>query len=387
MPNFAETRNIAAHMSAPNAGGNGYPYGSIIEQLYVVDGGSIDWAYGELGMAAFSTELSGQNFLPSYSCIDNPGCGSSQGIWPENRQMFLYLAKIARTPYLTSHGPDANTVVTNPASVPPGVPSQLTASINFAWSNNAFSQNVGAAEYYIDTPPWAGGTAIPMNGTFNSPTVAVNATINTAGLSVGRHVIFVRGRGVSDFQGFQTWGPISAAFLDVTGGPTPTSVVSRKPHNGMPFDISLPLSGSFGVECRSGGATNDYQVIFTFANSVTFSSAALTASAGSVSASSGNGTATITVNLTGVTNARRITVTLSAVNNGTSTGDVGVSIGVLVGDTNGDGFVNAGDALQTRNHSGEATDATNFRSDVNVDGFVNSGDALVVRSRSGTALP
>ena len=222
MPNYAETRNIAAHMAAPNAGGNGYPFGSIIEQLYPVDGGSIDWAYGELGMAAFSTELSGGDFLPLYSCIDNPGCGSSQGIWPENRQMLLYLAKIARTPYLTSHGPDANTVVTNPASVPQGVPSQLTASINFAWSNNAFSQNVGAAEYYTDTPPWAGGTAIPMNGTFNSPTVAVNATINTASLSVGRHVIFVRGRGVSDFQGFQTWGPFSAAFLDVTGGPTPT---------------------------------------------------------------------------------------------------------------------------------------------------------------------
>jgi hypothetical protein len=229
MPNFAETNNIAAHMAAPNAGGNGYPYGSIIEQLYPVDGGSIDWAYGELGMAAFSTELAGQSFLPSYSCIDNPGCGSSQGLWPENRGMLLYLAKIARTPYLTSHGPDANTVVTNPPSVPQGVPSQLTASINFAWSNNAFIQNVGAAEYYIDTPPWAAGTAIPMNGAFNSPTVPVDATINTASLSVGRHVIFVQGRGVSDFQGFQTWGPISAAFLDVTGGPTPTPSVTPTP--------------------------------------------------------------------------------------------------------------------------------------------------------------
>ena len=154
--------------------------------------------------------------------------------------MLLYLAKIARTPYLTSHGPDANTVVTNPASVPQGVPSQLTASINFAWSNNAFSQNVGAAEYYIDTPPWAGGTAIPMNGTFNSPTVAVNATINTASLSGGRHVIFVRGRGVSDFQGFQTWGPISAAFLDVTGGPTPTPSVTPTPTS-TPTPAATPL--------------------------------------------------------------------------------------------------------------------------------------------------
>src|SRR5213593_3661181 len=143
--------------------------------------------------------------------------------------MLLYLAKIARTPYLTSHGPDANTVVTMPASVPQGVPSQLTASTNFAWSNNAFTQNVGAAEYYIDTPPWNSGTAIPMNGAFNSPTVAVDATINTASLSVGRHVIFVQGRGVSDVQGFQTWGPISAAFLDVTGGATPTPSITPTP--------------------------------------------------------------------------------------------------------------------------------------------------------------
>ena len=229
MPNYAETRNIAAHMTAANAGGNGYPYGSIQEELYPVDGGSIDWSYGELGMASYSTEFGGQSFLPTYSCIDNPGCGSSQGIWPENRGMLLYLAKIARTPYLTSHGPDANTVVTNPAAVPPGTPSQLTGSITFAWTGNSFSQNVGAAEYYIDTPPWAGGTAIPMNGSFSSATVAVNATINTASLSAGRHVIFVRGRGVSDFQSFQTWGPISAAFLDVTGGPTPTPSVTPAP--------------------------------------------------------------------------------------------------------------------------------------------------------------
>ena len=62
-------------------------------------------------------------------------------------------------------------------------------------------------------------------------------------------------------------------------------------------------------------------------------------------------------------------------------------LGVLVGDTNGDGFVNAGDALQTRNRSGQATDATNFRSDVNADGFVNSGDTTAVRARSGTFLP
>lgn len=102
----------------------------------------------------------------------------------------------------------------------------------------------------------------------------------------------------------------------------------------------------------------------------------MTAGAGAVSSTSGSGTANITVNLTGITNAQRITVTLLGVNAGTSTGDISVQMGVLVGDTNGDGFVNAGDALQTRN-----------RSDVNGDGLVNSGHATIVRSRSGTSLP
>ena len=69
--------------------------------------------------------------------------------------MLLYLAKIARTPYLTSHGPDANNVTTNPPSVPQGMPSQLSATITFAWTGNTFSQNVGAA----------GTTLIPHHGT------------------------------------------------------------------------------------------------------------------------------------------------------------------------------------------------------------------------------
>src|SRR5262249_29655811 len=159
----------------------------------------------------------------------NPGCGSSQGLWPENPGMLLYLAKIARTPYLLSHGPDANTVVTNPPSVPQGMPSQLSATITFAWTGNSFSPNVGAAGNNVYTPPWDGGTAIPTSGNFNSPTVPVDATIDTTGLFVGRHIIFVRGRGVNDIQGYQTWGPMSAAFLDVTGGATPTPSVTPTP--------------------------------------------------------------------------------------------------------------------------------------------------------------
>jgi hypothetical protein len=148
----------------------------------------------------------------------------------------------------------------------------------------------------------------------------------------------------------------------------------------------LPLTGNSGIECRNGGATNYYSVVFTFPDPVTFSAASVNGT-GSISSTSGSGTTTITVNLTGVTNAQTIGVTLFGVNNGMGTSDVSVPIGVLVGDTNGDGFVNTGDSIQTRNRSGQATDATNFRSDVNADGFVNSGDTTLVRARSGTFLP
>ena len=169
--------------------------------------------------------------------------------------------------------------------------------------------------------------------------------------------------------------------------PVPLAVVSRKLHAGSPFDINLPLTGNSGIECRSGGATNDYSVVFTFPDPVTFSAASFNG-IGSISGTSGSGTTIVTVNLTGVTNAQTIGVILFGVNNGMSTIlDVVVPMGVLVGDTNNDRFVNAGDATQTRSRAGQPADAMNFRSDVNADGVINSGDTAAVRSRSGTALP
>ena len=169
--------------------------------------------------------------------------------------------------------------------------------------------------------------------------------------------------------------------------PPPTRVVSRKLHGGVPFDIDLPVLGDPGIECRSGGASNTYQIVFTFPTAVTFTSASITDGTGSVSSAIGSGTSTITVNITGVTNVQKITFTLFGVNDGTSTGDVGVAMGVLIGDTNGDGSVNAGDTTQTRSRSGQTTNATNFRSDVTTDGVVNSGDTTAVRAKSGTSLP
>ncbi len=67
------------------------------------------------------------------------------------------------------------------------------------------------------------------------------------------------------------------------------------------------------------GATNDYQMIISFATPVTVGSTAATSGTGSVSSFSVSGSQ-VTVNLTGVTNVQRITVTLFNVNDGTTHG-------------------------------------------------------------------
>jgi hypothetical protein len=218
-PNYADLNNMGAHMSAVNAGpsGNGYP--SCDDCLYPVDGDATNFVYGELGAPAMTTELSGGTFLPPFSQVE--------GIWNENRGMLLYMAKIARMPYLMARGPDAVSVAATPMTITQGTPAQLAGTINYNWTGNTYIQNVAAAEYYIDAPPWHGGTPLQMqasDGTFDSPTEAVQATVGTASLAVGRHLLIVRGRGVNDYEGHQSWGPITAAFLDVLpAGGTPTS--------------------------------------------------------------------------------------------------------------------------------------------------------------------
>src|SRR4029077_1068745 len=95
------------------------------------------------------------------------------------------------------------------------------------------------------------------------------------------------------------------------------------------------------------------------------------------------------VNLTGVTNAQRLTVTLNNVLDtvGNNSASIAAPMGVLVGDTNADGFTDAVDVSQTKSQSGNAITNSNFREDVNVDGFIDAIDTSLVKSKSGTALP
>jgi hypothetical protein len=170
------------------------------------------------------------------------------------------------------------------------------------------------------------------------------------------------------------------------------SVISRKIHGSAgSFDINLPLIGPRGIECRRGGVNLNYTIVFTFANALT--------SVGGASVSSGTGTISSNavgpdshqyiVDLTGVTDAQVITVSLTNVSDsaGNSSSSVAASMAVLAGDTNADSSVNSADIAQTKSQSGQLVTASNFREDVNTDGNLNSADIALVKSKSGTALP
>ena len=169
--------------------------------------------------------------------------------------------------------------------------------------------------------------------------------------------------------------------------PMAQSAFSRKTHGTAgTFDIPLPLTGNVGIECRSGGATDDYQMIVNFATTVTVGSASVTSGTGNVSSFTVNGPQ-VTVNLTAVTNVQRITVTLFNVNDGTHMGNVPVSMGVLVGDVNGNAIVNASDVSLTKSQVGMAVSSSNFREDVNANGTISATDVAQVKADVGTALP
>jgi hypothetical protein len=169
-----------------------------------------------------------------------------------------------------------------------------------------------------------------------------------------------------------------------------TGAVSRKAHGSVgTFDVPLSLTGTSAVECRSGGASGQHTIVVTFSADVSAGQATVTSGTGNVAgppAISGNA---MTITLSDVANAQRLTLALSNVTttSGQSLPETTLSVGFLLGDANNDGVVNTGDATQTRSRSGQEANSQTFRSDFNTDGFVNSGDTTIVRARSGQAIP
>jgi hypothetical protein len=152
------------------------------------------------------------------------------------------------------------------------------------------------------------------------------------------------------------------------------------------------VNGPVGIECRSGSATGDYSLVFTFAaNLVSVDGASVTDGIGSVvdGAIDSNDSHQFIVDLTGVANAQVITVSLSNVTDvvGSFSDNVSALMGVLVGDVNASGRVDAADVSLVRQQSLQAVNRSNFRQDVNASGRIDAADVSIVRQQSLTSLP
>ena len=165
----------------------------------------------------------------------------------------------------------------------------------------------------------------------------------------------------------------------------PQSVVSRRSHGGAgSFDIPLPLTGTPGVECRNG---SDLSIVLTFASAVSVGNVTVSSGTALVANPHPASGSTITVNLTGVSNAQRLSITLTGLSNDTVSGDLVVPVQVLTGDVTGNGQVNASDKGQVQANAGAPLSAANFRCDVNCSGTISASDVGLVNAASGAAMP
>jgi PKD repeat protein len=208
-PNGAQLQTIARKLAYYN----GF---APTQTLYTVDGDTYDWTYGKFGVASFLFEVgptSGNcgDFFPAYGCIDGID-GMPRDFWAEQRPAFIFLHKIASTPYMTAYGPDTSDVAAVPGGISPGEPVELTATIADHRYSGDPRQPIGAAEYFLDAPG-ADGTGTPLaaaDGSWGGMAESVVALVDTSSLGSGQHYILVHGQNTSG-----DWGPLTAAFLYV----------------------------------------------------------------------------------------------------------------------------------------------------------------------------
>lgn len=186
---------------------NGYtPQQSV--GLYPTDGTTDDFAYGELGVPAYTFEL-GTAFFQDCASFESR-------IYPDNLQALLYAAKVVRAPYQLPFGPEAREVRVEPDLAVLGESLQLSAVLDDSRSSTVGGsvpvQPIASASAYLGLPPWAAGAqAIALqaqDGGFNTSVEIVAGSLSTLG--TGRQMVYVQGEDTSGAR-----GPVGAALVDV----------------------------------------------------------------------------------------------------------------------------------------------------------------------------
>jgi hypothetical protein len=169
----------------------------------------------------------------------------------------------------------------------------------------------------------------------------------------------------------------------ISGGINLISAASRLTHGTAgTFYISMPLTGTSGVECRSA---TTYNAVFTFDGAVTSGQVSVLSGTATVGAISFSGTS-MTAQLTGVTSAEVVMLRVQNINgDGQLHGDI--PFGFLTADVNGNRIVDRPDQQQVQANRGQAVTAANFRDDINLSGLVDRADVQSVQTNRGHSIP
>lgn len=218
----------------------------------------------------------------------------------------------------------------------------------------------------------------------------------------------INGGGVSgaaggDFELSGTIGQSNVGQTAMTGGdfsleggfwpvcdvpPIIVAAISSKVHGAAgPFQIDVLATNA--VECRLNGPT---WLEVTFDQAIQgvggLDNADVSLSSGTVSSLVINDR-TLTINMTGATNAAPLVVGFPGIASAAYAGNVvsaNLCFRVLAGDSSGDKRVNVLDLLQTKNQVNLSVNAGNFRVDINSDGRINVLDLLAVKARLNTVV-
>jgi hypothetical protein len=316
----------------------------------------------------------------------------------------------------------------------PPIPTTATGTATFSWIAAGAPGHIGVLYYYtpdngsdpinLTSSNWSAVWAESYDGDTANPTWTITTVENL--VHTGAICIASGCSGTNRFAGdfitstIDSSGAAHLAWMsDATGtatiryariqsgvvstyvppacGSTPlpvqlNTVVSRKVHGSAgPFDVNLPVTGNHGIECRSGGDTGDYTVVFRFADTLTgVGSARVSTGTGQVKDGAvGSDAHEYVVNLTGVGNAQHLFVTLRGVSDSTGhySDAIAAPMSVLIGDVNATARVDAADVSEVRQKTLQPIDSSNFRDDVNASGRIDAADVSVVRQQTLTTLP
>lgn len=196
-PNFVGLRTLGRRL------GHRLPGYKVCQDCFgTASGTNVDEAYGRYGVAAYTFEL-GTAF--HQSCTGS-GTTFEDDVWPIALDALMLGLKAARRPYLEPGGPEIHSLSWSSTTFSPGeqLPIAGTADdTRVDWDAGAVTGTDAAAQpehdisavfYSIDLPPWdPSATLFPLApvDSFDSSVEPFSGTVDTSGLGVGTHIVWL----------------------------------------------------------------------------------------------------------------------------------------------------------------------------------------------------